>query len=116
MARIKCRYNEWWCNHPYRMGAKKCNDPEYGQECTRFTDTYRDKETDLTVITRVCIHALRDRIQFENDYKKYEYDEYDGLRLPQRFICSDVIEYLEIDGCILVERTRGMREGGEASQ
>ena len=101
MAHIKCRYFEWTCNHPHRMTAYIiCHSPEYGDGCEWFTDS--SKQGDVLVVYHECRHALKNYTQFEGDYKRYEYDDYAGLRISRRHIIRVNIEYLEIDGSVLI--------------
>ena len=101
MAHIKCRYFEWRCNHPHRMTASEvCHFPEYGDGCEGFIDGFRQEDT--FVIFSVCRHAARSYTQFEGDYKRYEWDDYAGLRISRRWVNPENIEFLEIDGNVLV--------------
>ena len=101
MAHIKCRYFEWICNHPHRMTAyRKCRNPEYGYDCDEFIGS--SKQGDMLVIYHECRHAIKNYTQFEGDYKRYEYDDYIGLRISRRQVDRDNIEYLEIDGAVLI--------------
>lgn len=101
MAHIKCRYFEWRCNHPHRMTASEvCHFPEDGGGCNGFIDGLRQGDT--FVIFSVCRHAAKSYTQFEGDYKRYEYDDYAGLRISRRWVNQENIEFLEIDGKVLV--------------
>ena len=101
MAHIKCRYFEWLCNNPNRMTASIiCRFPEDGDGCRDFIGGLRQE--DVFVVYSVCRHALKSYTQFEGDYKRYEYDDYAGLRISRRWVNQENIEFLEIDGKVLV--------------
>lgn len=104
MAHIKCRYFEWRCNHPHRMTANTiCHFPEDGDGCREFIGGLRQEGAENAfVIFNVCRHAARSYTQFEGDYKRYEYDDYAGLRISRRWVNPENIEFLEIDGKVLV--------------
>lgn len=104
MAHIKCRYFKWRCNYIYAMDIGRiCKCPEYGDECYNdaFEDRWWDSNKEMHIISNVCRHAIKDPCEFEAEYKKYEYE--DGvLHVPHRNIDADRIEYLEIDGRIVI--------------
>lgn len=106
MAHIKCRYTKLMCSyeHAVEMGD------EY--ECERWSccDDYQKPERRVSddgyiLAEDACSHSYTIDIEFEKAYKEYEYDASDGLSLGRRkrFIPSGNIEYLEIDGRVLIE-------------
>ena len=104
MARIKCRYTKLRC----ALG----NNKECGGDCFETwggCQSYRapgkhwlDERT--VVIDDQCENVYSARIEFEKNYKEYEYDASVGLFLGRRrnFISIDDIEYLEINDRILI--------------
>ena len=101
MTHIKCRYFRWICSNPQRMTHYRiCGFPEDGDGCSEFIGGLR--QGDVLVIFNVCRHALKSYSQFEGDYKRYKYDDIAGLHIASRHIDLERIEYLEIDGKVLV--------------
>ena len=104
MARIKCRYTKPRC----ALGNNKecggdCFETWGGCESYRAPGKHwRDERT--IVIDDRCENVYFARIEFEKNYKEYEYDGSDGLSLGRRgyFIPIDDIKYLEIDDRILI--------------
>ena len=115
MARIKCRYTKPRC----ALGNNKecggdCFETWGGCQSYRAPGRYwKDDETlivnygrkaeHVLVIDDTCEHVYTAHLEFEKNYKEYEFDE-DGLSLGRRgdFIPADDIEYLEIDDRVLI--------------
>lgn len=101
MAHIKCRYNEIFCDNCfYRMNAravlckaeKCCMSDDYGYQWIAGEDVY------------MCKYAYPDIVEFEKTVKDYEYSKAENLlRIGKRFY--SYIEYLEIDGRVLIDET-----------
>lgn len=104
MAHIKCRYIKKRCNYPHGMNIGRiCRDPEYGEGCPHdaFVDHWEDG--DIHVLSLVCRYVKDEVAEFEGDFKKYEYEN--GLfHVPHRYIDSNKIIYLEIDGRIIEDK------------
>lgn len=105
MAHIKCRYYEYRCGvGDYGYIHKRCEYPQQNDECKYFKDHWFDEEKQMWAICEICVNAYRSYTEFENNYKRYEVDDFE-LWIPRRHIKMDCIEYLEIDGRVIVVDT-----------
>lgn len=103
MAHIKCRYFE------YRCGHWKHKSSEYFDQCSWDGKAFcGDCKTD-GVFDDACVYIVADRREFEKDVKSYrlcmggERIEPDGfLAFRGENIDLDNVEYLEIDGRVLI--------------
>lgn len=103
MAHIKCRYGEIRCGYgSYELMGCLCKDPQTGGACERFEDKWSEGER--TIISDFCRFAEKTTAEFEGDYKKYHYDYY-GITVGRKSIDAEDIEYLEIDGRVLVDES-----------
>ena len=108
MAHIKCRYRKPICTY---SGAEYMN-PNDGLDCNDkysgcqhycepvdfFNGICVKDDTDDSV----CVHYSVEYNEFEKNYKEYVFDG-SGLSLGRRgFIPHVYIDYLEIDGRILI--------------
>ena len=104
MIHVKCRYNEIYCGcKTYLMNnrAKLCNPNECGDvgECAEFDYLWVAGEYVVA-----CEHAKTGIIEFEKDVKGYEYNKEENTLVIGRHRYL-FIEYLEIDGRVLVNDT-----------
>ena len=107
MAHIKCRYFDLRCNYLCGMNCGNiCSSPEFGDDCPNdaFTDHRFDEETLMHFVSNYCLHAVKDFAEFEGDFKSYEFDS-KLLHVRYRYIETERIVYLEIDGRILINDT-----------
>ena len=115
MARIKCRYtkprcalgnNKECCDRCFEEGVcENYNAPgRYWKDDETLIINYGHKAEHVLVIDDTCEHVYTAHLEFEKNYKEYEYDGSAGLSLGRRrdFIPVDDIEYLEVDDRILV--------------
>lgn len=110
MAHIKCRYNEIYCNnHLYRMnaGARLCN----AEKCCEVGD--HDYQWIAGEYVYMCEYAYPDIVEFEKTVKDYEYSSAENLlRIGKRYY--PYIEYLEIDGRVLMDAVEPQESEGES--
>ena len=100
MAHIKFKYYEYRCGvGDYSYIQKRCEYPQQNDECKYFKGQWFDEEKQM-----LCGNAYKSYTVFENDYKRYEVNEFE-LWIPRRHIEMDCIEYLEIDGKVIVADT-----------
>ena len=105
MAHIKCRYYGYICGcGVYGYSGHRCEYPADGNGCEYFKDHWFDEGKNMWAISEVCAHACRSHNEFEGDYRKYEVDDFE-LHIPRRYIDMDRIEYLEVDGRVIVDRS-----------
>lgn len=109
MARIKCRYsiaycnNALWCQDKYDDEVK--HDEFWFCDSSNNCDYYKKPEN-AKVINPTCIYCKFRHGEFEKTVKTYEY--YDGtLTVAGREYTSFEIDYLEIDGRVLVDDKEG---------
>lgn len=112
MTTIKCRYKEKICTHPC-SGIDKvewddmwfCDD---SQGCEYYT---RPKDAPKNLANPMCEYVDFEKHEFARQVKEYEYTEDDELFIPKwrgnrnLFIDGTDINYLSIDGRVLVEGT-----------
>lgn len=102
MAHIKCRYNEIYCNnYLYCMnaGARLCN----AEKCSCESGEYSCQRIAGEEVF-MCEYAYPDIVEFEKTVKDYEYSNAENLlKIGKRFY--PYIEYLEIDGRVLIDET-----------
>ncbi len=111
MTHIKCRYRIPMCCKPGGEIGKSIQWNEYWSCDSKddCCDYAKPKEPVVIngsiLINPQCRYSHVEYVEFEKNYKEYEYDASDGLSLGRRkrFIPSESIEYLEIDGRVLIE-------------
>ena len=102
MTKIKCRY---WiclcCNVP--VAAERCPYWPDQEECKEYKSVVKkhDKDGNL-LLSDQCEDAVMVRGEFEKNASSYELDE-DELIMKGRKIDVDDIEYLEIDGRVIID-------------
>ena len=105
MAHIKCRYFEHKCGHWRHKHS------EYTDQCFYDGKAFcGDCKTGERIVNDACVYIISDRREFEKDVKSYELCmdgeriiEQDGfLAFRGRNIDLDCVEYLEIDGRVLI--------------
>lgn len=103
MAHIKCRYWVGTCLNT----SGECYDRDIVDQelqCEYGCPHYSPKETrheGAVVIGAMCEWYKTRNIEFEKSVRRYEYDEYQ-LRIGMVHINAYQIEYLEIDGRVLI--------------
>lgn len=104
MAHIKCRYTLPFCtefgdirlSHSYFWFCDGISD-----ECPDGRKYKRPENVDPMMVNPQCIYCKYKSGEFEKTVKKYEY--YDGvLTVAGDTFYSDEIDYLEIDGRVLI--------------
>lgn len=120
MAHIKCRYREYYCSgflNGYDYFNEECwND--YGEKhssCPHF-ETRKDKNGQKVYCSQ-CIHISALAKEFEKNVKRYNLALYGNdpnrsgfLEITGLIIDEQNIDYLEIDGRILIDDvTEGLR-------
>lgn len=111
MARIKCRYRKYDCE------LRRCGcDTEFYETCFDVDETKRygdckhcEPTPNSEVINPPCCHISKTDCEFEKNFNTYEMSyskEYYGLtgflRVGKTYIDIDNIDYLEIDGRVLI--------------
>lgn len=98
MANIKGKYSRIKCEFPYWWRDKK----EKENCCAEYWDyCYRPEKGG-----EACPYRKLQTVEFEANCKSYEFIEGESLRINNgREIDVDSIEYLEIDGRILINDT-----------
>lgn len=96
MANIKCRYGKWKCDCPDLMNEKEKSDycGTYWYDCINPTDGDE------------CPYFKLQVVEFEGNYKSYEFIDDEGLKTHGRKIEVDSIDYLEIDGRVLIDEEK----------
>jgi len=110
MAHIKCRYRRPMCCKPGGEIGKSIEWNEYWwcdseSDCCDYAKPKEPVVINGSVLTNPqCRYLHVKYIEFEKNYKEYEYDGSTGLLLGRRrdFVPVDDIEYLEVDDRILV--------------
>ena len=104
MAHIKCRYTKPMCT----LGNTAEWDDRWWCDDNSLCCDYQKPEKPVVINGHIlanpkCIYSFEHHAEFEKNYKEYELDE-DGLSLGRRgdFMPKTIIEYLEIDGRILI--------------
>lgn len=105
MAHIKCRCSIPYCTyhgHHTRQIHNEYWQCDSSDECV--TGKY-SKPEGATVINPRCEYCAMEYGEFEKDVKQYEYIN-GTLKVGQKIFYPHDIEYLEIDGRILVGETQ----------
>lgn len=108
MANIKCRYYTYWCNRYDVDGRLNGVSNEFcftGDE--EWSSGYCNAYLRCSGTNCKCEFLREQYHEFEKNVKSYELDaedanEYSRLRFRGACICVNDIEYLEIDGRILI--------------
>ena len=104
MIHVKCRYNEIYCgNKLYLMNkkAKLCDPNECGDYGASVSLDHLWVAGEYVV---ACECAKAGAIEFEKDVKEYEYNKEENTLMIGKH-CYMFIEYLEIDGLVVVNDT-----------
>lgn len=104
MTKIKCRYKKACCCH-YNPGYRKNRDDidEYWFcDSDDLCEGYKPRSGDIS-INPICKEAYWDYREFEKNVASYSFEMQNGLTIRGKFIDTDVIEYLEIDGRIIID-------------
>lgn len=105
MAHIKCRYTLPFCTEfdNIRLSHSSfwfCD--EISDECPDGRRYKRPENADPIMVNPQCVYCKYKSGEFEKTVKKYEY--YDGvLTVEGDTFDTNEIDYLEIDGRVLVE-------------
>ena len=102
MGHIKCRYDEAYCNRDYRGKCSYGYDVYAQQECENYSDRYTDLRG-WVIISEYCQFCVLLPCAFEKDSKSYEFGP-QGLKIGRKEIDGDLINYLEIDGEVFIDR------------
>lgn len=106
MAHIKCRYTLPFCTNFNDIRVRHsdfwfCD--AISDECPHQKLYERPKNADPMIGNIQCVYCKYKSGEFEKTVKKYEY--FDGdLTVAGDTFCANEIDYLEIDGRILVEQ------------
>ena len=109
MTKIKCRWIKPYC--AYNYGYTRIHHDEYW-DCDSSDRCYEGKYTEpenAKVINPRCIYCKYDKGEFEKTVKRYSY-EYGELKVAGETYTENEIEYLEIDGRVLIEQKNGGEE------
>lgn len=102
MAQIKCRFSMPFCE----LGLQTIQHDEYWF-CDEPGDypfcEYKRPLDAGNCVNPTCDHLKYLSGEFEKTVKRYEYTENGDLRTCRRVYYAHDIEYLEIDGMVLVE-------------
>lgn len=104
MATIKCKYYRAICNCQYGARCKADNFIDYvvGESvCENYEPRSGDR---MRVGDLRCAWLDFEEVRFEKPVKSYELDN-DYLTMGRTFISTDAIEYLAIDGEVLIDRS-----------
>lgn len=107
MAHIKCRYTTYHC--PYGEVYGNCFD-KFDSDCDHFISDPKSK-----VINPKCEHILVSNMEFEKTVRTYEveisraYDKNGYLEIGRTVIDESDIDYLEIDGRVLIDKEGGTK-------
>ena len=106
MTQIKCRWKKPYCAYNYGHTRLYHYDDWFcdSSDCC-FDGKYTEPEN-AKVINPQCIYCEYDKGEFEKTVKRYSY-EYGQLRVAGETYREIEIEYLEIDGRVLIEPKRG---------
>lgn len=104
MTSIKCRYRIPHClynNRNKRLYHNECwwCDDEYGCDIGEYK---RPDECDPCLVNPTCAHCAFLNGEFETTVKRYSYESGD-LKVGNKTYYENEIEYLEIDGRVLVK-------------
>lgn len=105
MAHIKCRYTLPFCTEfddirVIHNDYWSCD--EWGEECPDGREYERPENADPMLVNPQCVHCKHKSGEFERTVKKYEY--FDGvLTVAGDTFHANEIDYLEIDGRVLIE-------------
>lgn len=112
MARIKCRYSIAYCNNALRCPAEDMVDDEVRHDEFWWCDSsdccsyYKRPEDAGNLLNPTCVCCKFRDGEFEKTVRSYEY--YDGyLTVAGREYTPFEINYLEIDGRVLVDDKEG---------
>lgn len=104
MSRIKCRYYYFYCSLANIIPRYDC-ESDNGCECGFYEDNSRREFCNgksVYVYDELCKHLTIKYAEFEKTVKRYEYNDGD-LRIGKHIYLKSDIEYLEIDGRVLVK-------------
>ena len=119
MAKIKCRYHEFYCGHP----DASCFGLEAGHECFDQSECICDyMRTADDRFPPSCLFIRRSEREFEKEVKAYDLElsepdpwleTFGHIAFRGRYIEQDSIDYLEIDGRVLVTEEQNDSRGNQ---
>ena len=104
MTRIKCRYSVPMCLRRGWPGERVYHDRFWvcdNNDCCIQDNAGYEKPTNSNIIGDVCVYCKYEKGEFEKVVKRYSY-EYGDLTVCGKTYEESAIDYLEIDGRVLV--------------
>ena len=124
MAHIKCRYTFPYCTSWGIGGEVKvthgatwsCDSDDRCPEGRRYTRPQGAKDKERVnwydCVNPVCVYCTYKSGEFEKNVKQYEY--FDGrLKVGNKVFEENEIDFLEIDGRVLIDEEETDETGGE---
>lgn len=117
MAHIKIKYRTAHCKVGYSKYSN-CSYPDndFISNCIimhydkyNWDDQYgycKEYKSKSNIMNDYCVHACETSHIKERDYKSFQYDEGKGIAFGAQYIEDNAIDYLEIDGNVLIDRTK----------
>lgn len=100
MSKIKCVYSMCYCSklNENRESISNCESNDFCQEYTGHSNEI------FRHINPRCIYANSRYGEFLKTVKHYSYDSLDGLAIRDFKIPDKSIDYLKIDGRVIIDR------------
>ena len=102
MTNIKCRWSKPYCSYHNQHTRLKHSEYWWCDDNSQCFEGKYCKPHDAKVINPQCVYCGYDTGEFEKTVKRYEYAD-GNLTIVGKTYLESEIDYLEIDGRILVE-------------